>query len=173
MYSFGVPTSGPTPGFLIWRLSTSWRVAVDRALAPLGLTHAQYALLGSLLGMQRAGHAPPSQRRLADHTGLEPLYVSKLARTLESAGLLTRAADPSDSRAVRLALTSHGHRVTEQAVDVVHNLLEQLLAPLGGLDSPRTAVLVRELTTLLQDGLEARPPASASPPSEPSHQHER
>ena len=30
-----------TPGFLVWRLSMKWRVAVDRAVAPLGLTHAQ------------------------------------------------------------------------------------------------------------------------------------
>jgi hypothetical protein len=47
-------------------------------VAPLGLTHAQYAPVASLYGMQRAGERP-SRRRLADHTGLEPLCVSKLA----------------------------------------------------------------------------------------------
>jgi len=65
------------PGYLVWRLAMKWRVAVDRALAPLGLTHAQYVLLASLYGMKQ----PPTQRELADHTGLEALYVSKLART--------------------------------------------------------------------------------------------
>jgi hypothetical protein len=45
----------PTPGYLVWRLSMKWRVAVDRALAPLGLTHAQYVLLASLYGMEREG----------------------------------------------------------------------------------------------------------------------
>jgi hypothetical protein len=74
---------GPTPGFLVWRLSIKWRVAVDRALAPLGLTHAQYVLLASLFGMQHAG-LRPSQRELADHAGLAALYVSKLARTKDS-----------------------------------------------------------------------------------------
>ena len=44
----------PTPGYLVWRLSMKWRAAVDRALAPLGLTHAQYVLLASLYGMERA-----------------------------------------------------------------------------------------------------------------------
>ncbi|MGO4757271.1 MarR family transcriptional regulator, partial [Streptomyces sp. 2MCAF27] len=29
-----------TAGFLVWRLSMKWRVAVDRAVVPLGLTHA-------------------------------------------------------------------------------------------------------------------------------------
>ncbi|MGW1717304.1 MarR family winged helix-turn-helix transcriptional regulator, partial [Streptomyces sp. NPDC002156] len=91
-------SEGATPGYLVWRLSTKWRVAVDRAVAPLGLTHAQYSLVASLYGMRRAG-LRPSQRRLADHTGLEPLYVSKLARALETAGLLERARDPQDPRA--------------------------------------------------------------------------
>src|SRR5690349_14938684 len=109
---------GPTPGFLVWRLSMKWRVAIDRALAPLGLTHAQYSLVASLQGMEHAG-TRPSQRALADHTGLEPLYVSKLARSLEAAGLVERAADPSDSRAVRLSLTGEGRAATDRAVAVV------------------------------------------------------
>ncbi|WP_217214209.1 MarR family winged helix-turn-helix transcriptional regulator [Streptomyces sp. AC550_RSS872] len=137
-----------SPGFLVWRLSTKWRVAVDRAVAPLGLTHAQYALVASLYDMQRHGERP-SQRRLADHTGLEPLYVSKLARALEGAGLLERTRDPRDPRAVQLALTEPGQERTRQAIEVVQGLLEQLLAPLGGLDSARTREFRRELATLL------------------------
>ncbi|NBM21050.1 MarR family transcriptional regulator [Streptomyces sp. GC420] len=139
---------GPTPGFLVWRLSTKWRVAVDRALAPLGLTHAQYSLLASLLGMGRSGQRP-SQRQLAGHTGLEPLYVSKLARTLESAGLVERAADPADTRAVQLSLTPEGLETTRRAITVVHRLLDQLLEPLGGMNSIRTQTFTRDLEALL------------------------
>jgi DNA-binding MarR family transcriptional regulator len=139
---------GPTPGFLVWRLANKWRVAVDRAVAPLGLTHAQYALVASLYGMQRTGERP-SQRRLADHTGLEALYVSKLARALESAGLIERTRDPRDPRAVQLALTEQGRAVTRQAIEVVQELLRQLLEPLGGLDAPRARAFAEELTTLL------------------------
>ncbi|MEU6818605.1 MarR family transcriptional regulator [Streptomyces sp. NPDC046860] len=138
----------PTPGFLVWRLANKWRVAVDRAVAPLGLTHAQYVLVASLHGMQRAGERP-SQRRLADHTGLEALYVSKLARVLDSAGLIERTRDPRDPRAVQLALTEQGQAVTRQAIAVVQGLLQQLLEPLGGLNDPRTRAFTEELTTLL------------------------
>ena len=141
-------SEGATPGYLVWRLSTKWRVAVDRALAPLELTHAQYSLVASLYGMQRDGERP-SQRRLADHTGLEPLYVSKLARALESAGLVERARDPRDPRAVQLSLTGRGRDVTLRAITVVRGLLEQLLEPLGGLDGARTRAFTEELTTLL------------------------
>jgi MarR family transcriptional regulator, organic hydroperoxide resistance regulator len=144
---------GSTPGFLVWRLSMKWRVAVDRAVGPLGLTHAQYALLGSLFGMERSG-VRPSQRELADHTGLEALYVSKLARTLESAGLIERARDPEDSRAVRLSLTDQGRDVTGRAITVVRELHGRFLEPLGGLDGERAKALTRELVTLLDAPLD-------------------
>ncbi|MFD3841259.1 MarR family winged helix-turn-helix transcriptional regulator [Streptomyces sp. NPDC058642] len=142
-----------TPGFLVWRLSMKWRTAVDRAMAPLGLTHAQYSLVASLYGMQRAGERP-SQRRLADHVGLEPLYVSKLARSLESAGLLERTRDPRDPRAVQLALTEQGRDTTRQAIEVVQGLLEQLLAPFGGQDSERARNFKHDLVTLLDAPLD-------------------
>ncbi|MDI1462967.1 MarR family transcriptional regulator [Catellatospora sp. KI3] len=144
-----------TPGFLVWRLSMKLRVAVDRAVAPLGLTHAQYSVLASLYGMHHAGESP-SQRRLADHTGLEPLYISKLARGLESAGLVDRAPDPADSRAVRLNLTDQGRDVTARAVVVVRDLQERLLAPLGGLAGERAAAFVRDLNLLLDVQLDPK-----------------
>lgn len=138
----------PTPGFLVWRLSMKWRVAVDRALAPLGLTHAQYSLVTSLRDMRRADRRP-TQRELADHTGLEALYVSKLARSLEAAGVVERTRDPIDTRAVRLALTDHGMELATQAIERVQERFEALLAPLGGPDADRTREFARELAELL------------------------
>ncbi|MFF5448659.1 MarR family transcriptional regulator [Streptomyces sp. NPDC012888] len=88
------------------RLANKCRVAVDRAVAPLGLTHAQYSLVASLYGMQRAGERP-SQRRLADHTGLEALYVSKLARASEAAGLVDGdRLRPTDAGRELIAVTA-------------------------------------------------------------------
>ncbi|MFJ7961453.1 MarR family winged helix-turn-helix transcriptional regulator [Streptomyces sp. NPDC096319] len=145
-----------TAGFLVWRLSMKWRVAVDRAVAPLGLTHAQYALMGSLYGMARSD-LRPSQRQLADHTGLEPLYVSKLARALEASGLVARTRDPADPRAMQLSLTEQGLDVTRRAIGVVQGLLDRMLEPLGGQDSPRARQFARELATLLDAPLD--PPA--------------
>jgi DNA-binding MarR family transcriptional regulator len=141
----------------VWRLATKWRVAVDRALTPLDLTHAPYVLLAALYGLERSGKQP-SQRELADETGLEALYVSKLARTLDAKGLVTRRRDPHDARAVRLALTDQGHDSVRSAMRTVQELLERLLAPFGGRDSSRTAALVRELAELLDAPLD--PPSS-------------
>ncbi|MCX4985217.1 MarR family winged helix-turn-helix transcriptional regulator [Streptomyces sp. NBC_00572] len=144
---------GATAGFLVWRLSMKWRVAVDRAVAPMGLTHAQYVVMASLYGMSRSG-LRPSQRALADRTGLEPLYVSKLARALEASGLVARTRDPDDPRAMQLSLTEQGRDVTRRAIKVVQGLLDQLLEPLGGQNSPRTREFTRELATLLDAPLD-------------------
>jgi DNA-binding MarR family transcriptional regulator len=137
-----------TPGFLVWRLAMRWRTAVDRALAPLGLTHAQYAVFASLTGMVHDGRHP-SQRELAEFTGMEPIYVSKLVRSLERTGLVERRPNPSDSRAVQLDLTTHGRAVAADAIAVVRNLQNQLTAPLGGTG---TREFVRALKTLLTTG---------------------
>ena len=42
-------------------------------------------MLASLYGLSRGGRLP-SQRELADFTGLDPIYVSKLVRVLQSGG---------------------------------------------------------------------------------------
>ncbi|MFS8096400.1 MarR family transcriptional regulator [Lentzea alba] len=138
-------SAGATPGHLVWRLAMKWRVAVDRALAPLGLTHAQYVVLASLLAFD----TPPSQRELADFTGLEALYVSKLVRALDAEGLISRTRDTVDTRTIRLALTDRGRSVVEPAVALVGALLDRLLEPLGGRSGDRTEALSREITALL------------------------
>jgi MarR family transcriptional regulator, organic hydroperoxide resistance regulator len=139
-----------TVGYLLWHLSIKWRVAVDRALNRFGLTHAHYLLLGSLYEFSRSG-AKPSQRELADFAGLEVVYVSKLARTLERCGLLQRADHRSDPRAFQLELTARGADLVVQAAAVMRELYDQLLRPIGGRTGKRHAALMQTLETLLDE----------------------
>jgi DNA-binding MarR family transcriptional regulator len=143
------PDDEPTTGSLVWHLATRWRVEVDRAVASLGLTHAQYSALASLRVLTERGECP-SQRRLASYTGLQPIYVSKLVRALEDGGLLVRAPDPADARAVRLTLTQSGSNVVERAMHIVRALDRELTASLGGPDSNQTRALCGALQTLLR-----------------------
>jgi hypothetical protein len=55
---------------------------------------------------------------------------------------------------VQLALTEEGRERTLRAIKIVQGLLEQLLTPLGGLDSARTREFKRELATLLDAPLD-------------------
>jgi MarR family transcriptional regulator, organic hydroperoxide resistance regulator len=125
-----------------------WCAAVDRAVEPLGLTHAQYAVVATLLDMQRTGEFP-SQRELADKAGLEPIYISKLARALERGGMISRSSHPRDTRAVQLTLTDRGEEIARRAVTVVDELQERLAAPLGGTHSERIGSFVNDLEVLL------------------------
>jgi DNA-binding MarR family transcriptional regulator len=145
---------GPTTGYYVWRLSMKWRAACDRALAPLGLTQAKYSLLTPLHSLTKADRRP-SQRQLAEFTGLEPIYVSKLARALENAGLIERTTHPHDPRAVRLATTDRGGEVAREAIEIVNDLHSELTAPIGGQGSARDREL-REILRLLLGG--APPP---------------
>jgi MarR family transcriptional regulator, organic hydroperoxide resistance regulator len=151
----GTYPANSAPGLLVWLLSMKWRMAVDRALVQFGLTHAQYSLLSSLLAMELSGRRP-SQSELANYTGLEPLYVSKLARALERVGLIDRTPHPEDSRAVQLALTESGQDSIHTAADTVEPLFDELLAPLGGLGAERTELFARNLAALLD--APSRPP---------------
>jgi DNA-binding MarR family transcriptional regulator len=146
----GRGAAAPTTGYLVWRVLLKWRTAMDRTLAPLGLTHARYSLLASLYALSRNGRRP-SQRELADFSGLEPMYISKLARALEHSGLVERDPHPQDPRAVQLRLTARGLEVVTAAIAIVQGLEEQHLAPLGGRTSRRTA----ELRDMLQAILDA------------------
>jgi DNA-binding MarR family transcriptional regulator len=135
-------------GFLIWRLSMGWRAAMDRVLEPLGLTQAQYAVLAPLYGMSRSG-ARPSQRELADLTGLDAVYISKLVRALERAGFVERSASAVDTRAVELTLTDRGIATVQEAMPLVVRLRDELSEPLGGIDGERTRQLAEMLSELL------------------------
>jgi DNA-binding MarR family transcriptional regulator len=140
---------GPLTGYYIWRLALRWRAEVDRVLAPLDLTQAEYSLLASLAGLSRAGKKP-SQRELSDFSGLEPMYVSKLARALEQDGLLERETNSADPRAFRLTLTEKGKVILDAAYLTVRQLQDRLLAPLGDWDDPRRAEFKQTLETLLR-----------------------
>jgi DNA-binding MarR family transcriptional regulator len=159
------PGDGPAPstGYLVWHLSTRWRVALDRALAPLGLTASRYAVLASLYGLSRAG-AQPSQRELADFSGFDAMYVSKLMRALEREGLVERSANPADPRAVQLTVTEQGVERIAAGRRVVLELEERRLAPLGGRSSRRSAEFAETLQELLRHAasLEAAPRSAAS-----------
>jgi DNA-binding MarR family transcriptional regulator len=127
------PTDFPPPsiGFLVWHLSMRWRAEMDRELASYGLTGAQYSVLASLYGLTRGG-ARPSQRELADFSGLETMYLSKLVRVLERASLVERTRNAADARALQLTLTQDGVRTVRLARTKVLELEERRLAALGG-----------------------------------------
>ena len=101
-------------GFWLHHAALAWRAALEDRLRPLDLTHTQFFLLGSA-GWLAATECPPTQRQVVEHAGADVMMASKVLRTLERRGLLSRQADPTDGRARRIVLTTDGETVVRQA----------------------------------------------------------
>jgi DNA-binding MarR family transcriptional regulator len=143
-----VQAVAPSTGHLVWRLAVKWRAELDRALAPSGLTSAQYSVLAALSAHTAMG-SMPSQRELADFVGLEPMFVSKLARALQRMALVERHSNPSDPRALQLQVTAKGTEVAAAARSVVAELERRRLSALGGAGGALVKTFNAALQTLL------------------------
>jgi DNA-binding MarR family transcriptional regulator len=69
------------------------------------LSASQASALGSI-----SKHGPLTVGELADLERVSSPMITKIAKGLEEAGLVTRSADPTDRRITRLALTAEGKR---------------------------------------------------------------
>jgi DNA-binding MarR family transcriptional regulator len=120
-----------SPGFLLWHATTRWRRELAARLAPFELTPPQFFLLGSLHWLTRRAGETPSQSRLSEHAGLDPMSTSQGVRALEARGLVRRRDAADDRRAFRLEVTAEGARVALAAIAVVRDVDRSFFAPLG------------------------------------------
>ena len=67
-------------------------------------------------------------RDVAERLGVDAPVVTRKVQQLEAQGLLVRAADPDDGRAVRLRVTSNGRHVIERLLEARRTLYTNLLA---------------------------------------------
>jgi MarR family transcriptional regulator, organic hydroperoxide resistance regulator len=154
----------PSMGYLVWHLSLRWQAQLSDELEPLGITPAQYAVLAHLHALSASG-TKPNQRQLADVSSLEPMYVSKLARSLEAARLVSRTRHPTDPRAIQLSLTRRGVEVVTQARRIAARLDQQRLATFGGPSSEQAAQLNASLQVLLHEAEDLHRQAFPTPMS--------
>jgi DNA-binding MarR family transcriptional regulator len=92
-------------GYLIHDVSRLRRVMFDRALAPLGITRSQWWVLAFI---SRKDGLPQTQ--LANELDVGKVALGALVDRLESAGFVTRRADPVDRRVKRVFLTKQSSR---------------------------------------------------------------
>ncbi|HEY3629387.1 MAG TPA: MarR family winged helix-turn-helix transcriptional regulator, partial [Jatrophihabitantaceae bacterium] len=85
---------GDSLGLLLWRATLRWQRAITAALRPLDLTHVQFVLLASSWWLTSVAGETPSQRRVAEHAGTDPMMTSQVLRALEAKGLIGRAPHP-------------------------------------------------------------------------------
>jgi DNA-binding MarR family transcriptional regulator len=118
---------------------------VDVILRPLGLNLSRFEVL-LLLSFSRAGALPIM--RIRDLLMVHGSSVTYLADRLAEAGLVERAADPSDRRVSLVRLTDRGRRTIE---DAARRLAEAGFGAFAGLDDGRLDALSDLLAELRRD----------------------
>jgi DNA-binding MarR family transcriptional regulator len=145
-------------GFLIHDVSRLRRVAVDRALKPLGITRAQWWVLAFL--SRRDGM---TQSALAADLDLTKVAVGGLLDRMEVAGFVERRADQSDGRARRVYLTRAGARMVVAIRDSVEAVELDILARVPDEALTQATETLRTLKETLLEILGGEPEVDANP----------
>lgn len=104
-------------------------------LEPLGLTHPQYLVM---LALWEA--SPVRAVDLARRLSLEPATLSPLLKRLEGRGLVSRARDPRDERALAVTLTAQGAALRTAAERIPPAVVDRLGMGLDELEHLRDSL---------------------------------
>lgn len=117
---FHFKSPNESPGYLLGQLTMLWQRKQKKVLDPLDLTQTQFAMLCALAWVSKDGKSV-SQVDIANQTNFDRMMVSKVLRTLEEKGFLTREEHATDTRAKTIKLTSSGEVVLQKAIVEIEN----------------------------------------------------
>lgn len=126
--SLGAPENAV--GFVLWRLVHRYQREVDRALAPLDLTHLQFMTLTMAAWLAQAGEPVP-QATLSRFGDIHPMQLSNMLKALEDKGFITRMPSPSDVRAKRVDVTAAGIDALRDTLPLVIDVQRRLFGEEG------------------------------------------
>ncbi|MFO1129287.1 MAG: MarR family winged helix-turn-helix transcriptional regulator [Rhodospirillales bacterium] len=118
-------TNSPCVCARVRRAARAMTQLYDAALAPAGLTVAQFSLLQNLRRL-----AEPHIAALAEATGLDRSTLGRNLRLLEMAGLVR--LDPGGDRRMRLvSVTAQGERTVAEAMPLWRRVQADVIGRLG------------------------------------------
>jgi DNA-binding MarR family transcriptional regulator len=138
------PGSESSPGFLLNQAVLALNGAHDRALAPLGITGAQWTAI-YLLHEDRAR----TVNELARAIGADSGATSRLVGRLFDKGLLTRDGEPGSRRRTPLALSAEARRRYPQLRATVAQTVARLT---DGIPAEQLAQLSGTLEMIINNG---------------------
>jgi len=103
---------------------------LEEALSGVGLSIAKIEALSVLVSQDR----PISLSELAEKLTCVRSNVTQLVDRLEADGLVKRADDPADRRAVRAEVTALGRKRHAAGAKVVHAVLQEVAKELSAVD---------------------------------------
>lgn len=114
-------------GLMLSRLGTVTRLRMAEAIAPLGLTMRQFAVLRAL-----SAHEGQSQAELGERLQIDASSIVLVLDDCAKAGWAERRPSPTDRRRYALYPTPAGRRVLLKAQAAASAAESELFAPLNG-----------------------------------------
>ena len=145
MHDEAYPDLDEKPAVLLWSVSQLWQRQRKASLKTLDLTLAQYITLACLLWFSKR-KVNATQVMLAERSKLDIMHTSRIVRTLEKKGLLSRFPSPEDSRAKYLQITTRGEEVALKGSDILNVTTNQFFKPI----QDREKEFVALMQTLMQ-----------------------
>lgn len=109
-----------SPGYLLGQLTMLWQRKQKKVLDPLDLTQTQFVLLAALGWLSKNSNTV-TQVDIANQSNADRMMVSKVLRTLEAKGFLTRGEHETDTRAKTIRLTADGEVILQKALIEIEN----------------------------------------------------
>jgi DNA-binding MarR family transcriptional regulator len=109
-----------SPGYLLGQLTLLWQRKQKKVLDPLDLTQTQFVLLAALGWLSKKNKAV-TQVDIAKQSNADRMMVSKVLRTLQDKGFITRQEHGTDTRAKIIRLTPNGETVLQNAIIAIEN----------------------------------------------------
>lgn len=129
-----------TVSYILSRVTTAFRNALERSMAPLGLHSGQVFILMEL--WQRDGQR---QVDLASRLGVSTPTVNKLVLGLINSGLVSRTRLENDARSTRIFLTPSGADLRSGVESQWHELEENTVS---GLTEAERLIMFELLTKM-------------------------
>lgn len=107
---------------LIGDIGRMMRQVYDARARRLGLTRAQWRVLGLLIRIPGC-----NQAQLAERLEVQPITLTRLLDKLEKSGWVQRRADAKDRRVRRLFLTKKVQPIIKRMVSLGEGLIEEML----------------------------------------------
>ena len=117
---FHFKSPNDSPGYLLGQVTMLWQRKQKKVLDPLDLTQTQFVLLAALAWLSKKSNAV-TQVDIANQSNADRMMVSKVLRTLEDKGFITRQEHETDTRAKIIRLTTKGEVVLQKAIIAVEN----------------------------------------------------
>jgi DNA-binding MarR family transcriptional regulator len=114
--------SSPRLTYVIGSLERILRRRMSEALAPLGLTLAQFTALSVLEANGQASNA-----QVAERSFITPQSANEVMNAMASRNWISREPDPTHGRIVLLQLTDEGRAVLRECEQAVRTIEKQMM----------------------------------------------